>query len=260
MTPAPAHGLVVGKFYPPHAGHLHLINFAAERCAQVSVVAMAARGETISLADRTGWLKAACAAIPVAVIGVPCDVPVDFDDSLIWAAQVAVIRAALEVNGRPPVQVVFSSEPYGDELASWLDAAHVCVDTGSSAVPVSASAIRADLAGCWDDLIEPARAGLAARVVVVGAESTGTTTIAGELTRYYRRRGGAFAHTQCVTEAGRDYTITKWRQAKAAAVAAGLPEPSLDTLAWTTADFDAVAAEQTARENRAASGRSPLVV
>ena len=127
-------------------------------------------------------------------------------------------------------------------------------------MPVSASAIRADLAGGWDDLIEPARAGLAARVVVVGAESTGTTTIARQLARHYRERGGAFANTQCVTEAGRDYTITKWRRAKAAAAAAGLPELPLDALVWTTADFDAVAAEQTARENQAAAGRSPLVV
>ena len=256
-----SHGLVVGKFYPPHSGHLHLIKIAAERCAQVSVVVMAARGETIPLADRIGWLRAACANLPtVAVIGVPCDIPVDFGDPLIWAAQVAVIRAALEVNGRPPVQAVLSSEPYGDELASWFDAAHVCVDPGRSAVPVSASAIRADLAGGWEDLIEPARAGLAVRVVVVGAESTGTTTIASQLARHYRERGGAFAHTQWVTEAGRDYTITKWQQAKAAAAAAGWPPPPLDALAWTTDDFDEVAAEQTAREERAAAGRSPLVV
>ena len=261
MTPAPAHGLVVGKFYPPHVGHLHLIKMAAERCAHVTVLVMAARRETISLTDRIGWLKAACATIPgVAVIGVPCDVPVDFGDPLIWAAQVAVIRAALEVNGRPPVQAVLSSEQYGDELASWLDAAHVCVDAGRAAVPASATAIRADLAGCWDDLIEPARAGLAARIVVVGAESTGTTTIARRLARYYRTRGGAFAHTQCVAEAGRDYTITKWRQAATTAATAGLPSPPLDALIWTTADFDAVAAEQTARENQAAAGRSPLVV
>ena len=128
MTPA-THGLVVGKFYPPHVGHLHLINFAAEKCAQVSVLVMAARRETITLTDRIDWLRAACASIPgVAVIGVACDVPVDFGDPLIWAAQVAVIRAALNVNARPPVQAVLSSEAYGDELAARLDAAHVSVD------------------------------------------------------------------------------------------------------------------------------------
>src|SRR5262249_51813484 len=155
-----------------------------------------------------------------------------FGDPAIWAAQVAVIRAALAGNRRWPVQAVFSSEPYGDELAAWLDATHVCVDAGRSEVPVSASAIRADLAGCWDHLIEPARAGLAARVVVVGAESTGTTTIARQLARHYRRRGGALAYTQCVAEAGRDYTIKKWQQAKAAAAKAREAPPPLDALVW----------------------------
>ena len=39
----PRHGLVVGKFYPPHAGHHLLIRAAAAACDRVSVVAMEAR-------------------------------------------------------------------------------------------------------------------------------------------------------------------------------------------------------------------------
>ncbi len=155
---------------------------------------------------------------------------------------------------------MFSSEPYGGELAAGLGAEHVCVDPGRVAVPVSASQIRGDLAGCWDYLVAPAQAGLAARVVVVGAESTGTSTIAGLLADLYRRRGGAWARTCCASEAGRDYSVTKWQEARAGAGAAGLPPPRLDELAWTAADFDAVAAEQTRREDEAAAAGSPLVV
>ena len=192
--------------------------------------------------------------------GVRCDVPVDFGNEAIWTAQVAVMRAALEGNGRPPVDAVVSSEPYGDELAARIGAKHVCVDPVRTTVPVSASQIRADLTGCWDDLLAPTRAGLATRVVVVGAESTGTSTIAASLAEEYRRRGGVWARTRCVTEAGRDYTVTKWQQARAEAAAAGLSEPRLDALLWTPADFDAVAAEQTHRENQAAAAGSPLLV
>ena len=43
----PAHGLVIGKFYPPHAGHHHLIETAARHCRRLSVVVMAAGQETI---------------------------------------------------------------------------------------------------------------------------------------------------------------------------------------------------------------------
>jgi HTH-type transcriptional regulator, transcriptional repressor of NAD biosynthesis genes len=254
-------GLVVGKFYPPHRGHLYLISEAARQCERVSVLAMAARPETVPLADRVAWLRAACAGQPgVTVTGAACDVPVDFGDDAIWTAQVAVMRAALEVAGEPAPDAVFSSEPYGAELAARLGARPVTVDPGRSAVPVSASQIRADLAGHWDDLAAPARAGLAVRIVVVGAESTGTSTVAQRLAAACAARGGAFARTACVTEAGRDYTVAKWERDRDAALAAGRPAPRLDELAWTAADFDAVAAEQTRRENQGAASGSPLVV
>lgn len=258
---APAHGLVVGKFYPPHRGHQYLISQAASQCDEVTVLVMAAQGETVPLADRVAWLRAEFEGEPaVSITGVACDVPVDFDDAIIWAAQVAVMRAALDHDGRPPVDAVFSGESYGDELAARFGARHVPVDPGRNAVPASARQIRADLAGRWDDLIGPARAGLAARIVVVGAESTGTSTIAGMLAAHYRRRGGAWARTACVAEFGRDYTWTKWRAARAAAAAAGRPEPALDELEWTAADFDAVAAGQTRLENQEARVGSPLLV
>ncbi|HEY7264168.1 MAG TPA: AAA family ATPase [Trebonia sp.] len=261
MTAAFAHGLVVGKFYPPHRGHQYLIERAVALCARVTVLVMAAGSETLPLGDRVAWLQASCADFPsVTVVGVRCDVPVDFSDHAIWAAQVAVMRTALGGNRRPPVDTVVSSEPYGDELAARFGAKHVSIDPVRTSVPVSASQIRADLAGRWDDLIAPAQAGLAARVVVVGAESTGTTTIARALAEEYRCREGIWAGTRCVTEAGRDYTLTKWHQTRSEAAAAGRPEPPLAALEWTPADFDTVAAEQTQRENEAAAAGSPLLV
>ena len=261
MTAAFGHGLVVGKFYPPHRGHRYLIDHAAAVCARVTVLVMAAGSETLPLGDRVAWLRSSCAELQgVTVAGVRCDVPVDFGNEAIWAAQVAVMRAALEGAGRPLVDAVVSGEPYGDELAARLGAKHVRIDPSRTTVPVSASQIRADLAGCWDDLLASARAGLAARVVVVGAESTGTSTVAKLLAGEYRRRGGVWARTQCVSEAGRDYTLTKWQQARAVAATAGRPDPPLDSLEWTPADFDAVAAEQTRREHRAAAAGSPLLV
>lgn len=262
MTGKFAHGLVIGKFYPPHLGHHYLIEQAAARCAQLTVLVMAARRETICLADRVAWLRQAFAARPgVAVSGVTCDAPVDYGDRTVWAAQVAVMRAALARDGRPAVDAVFSSEAYGGQLAGWLGARHVAIDPARAVTGVSASQIRADLAGNWDWLIPAARAGLAARVVLLGAESTGTTTVAGLLAAHYRLRGGAWARTPCVGEYGREYTLIKWDAARAAASAAGEPEPLLDELTWTREDFDTVAREQTRREDEAAtSAGSPLVV
>ncbi len=255
------HGLVVGKFYPPHLGHQHLITQAAAGCTELTVLVMAASGESLPLAARVRWLRAACADTSgVTVAGAVCDAPVDFADPVIWAAQLAVIQAALDRDQRPPVDLVFSSEDYGHELAGRLGARHVAVDPGRGSVPISGRQLRTDLAGHWNYLIDAAQAGLAARVVVLGAESTGTSTLAALLAMHYRARGRAWARTCCVTEAGRDFTITKWQQARAIAAAAGRAGPQLAELEWTAADFDAVAAEQTRRENQAAVGGSPLVV
>lgn len=68
---------------------------------------------------------------------------------------------------------------------------------------MSGSACHADLAGNWDLLGGPARAGLAAHVVVLGAESTGTTTVSRALAQRYRDRGGVWSRTGWVPEYGR---------------------------------------------------------
>ena len=80
------------------------------------------------------------------------------------------------------------------------------------------------------------------------------------LAELYRSRGGVWARTRYVSEAGRDFTAAKWEQARAAAVADGDPGPALDELEWAPADFDAVATEQSRLENEAAVAGSPLLI
>ena len=53
----PKHGLVIGKFYPPHLGHHLLVNTAAAACERVTVVVLAASVESIPLATRVKWMR-----------------------------------------------------------------------------------------------------------------------------------------------------------------------------------------------------------
>ena len=253
MTAEFGHGLVIGKFYPPHRGHHRLIERAAARCARLSVVATAARGETVPLADRVAWLRAVHAGDPsITVIGMPCDAPVDLTSATVWAAQEAAIRVALRNFSTLGVHAVFSNESYGDELAARFGAVHVRFDPDRTEVPISATRVRADLARYWAELAEPVRAGLALRVVVVGAESTGTTTVAQALAGHYQAR--------CVPEFGREYTEIKWARERALARQRGVAEPELDAIEWGPADFDLVAREQTQREETAAGIGAPVLV
>lgn len=250
------HGLVIGKFYPPTLGHHHLIRTAAANVQRLTVVCMASAAETIPLVDRITWLRAEHATdASVTVVGIRCDAPIDYDDETVWAAQVALMRAAVATVTAVPVDAVFTSEGYGAHLASWFDAKHLSVDADRAAVPISATTVRADLAAGWAWLAPATRAGLTTRVVLVGAESTGTTTISQLLAEHYRDRGGVWAGTRWVGEYGREYTTIKWDRDRTTK-----PDLALDDLEWTAEDFDAVATEQTCRENIAAAGGSPLLV
>lgn len=48
-----AHGLVIGKFYPPHLGHEYLIRTAAAHCRNVTVAVLGSSVESISMQART---------------------------------------------------------------------------------------------------------------------------------------------------------------------------------------------------------------
>jgi NadR type nicotinamide-nucleotide adenylyltransferase len=261
MTGRFEHGLVIGKFYPPHLGHHHLISSAAGQCRRVTVLVMAAADESIPGADRARWVAATHAPDQnVRVMSLPSDAPIDYTDNIVWTAHVALMHAAATQVSDTPVDAVFSSELYGDELAARLGAEHVLVDPERRTIPVSSTGVREDLASSWHLLAPATRAGLALRVVLVGAESTATTTMSRLLTEQYQARGGVWGRTQCVAEYGREFTESKWAQTIAEAEARGCPEPSLDQLVWTRDDFDRVAMEQTKREEAAASECSPLLI
>lgn len=242
------HGLMIGKFYPPRIGHHEAIRAAAARCDRFTVLVMAAAVETIPLADRMAWLREEHERdMNVSVAGIPCDAPVDVTDRQVWAAQVAAMRAGVHAAGAAPdVDAVFSGDDYVDELARWFGA--TAVRTGRTG---SSTAVRSDLAGHWHELAGATRAGLVTRVVVVGAESTGTTTVAEQLTRHYAARGGAWAATQCMPEYGREYTELK---------CAACPEVDINELQWDEHDFDVIGPEQTRLEQVAARSGSPVLV
>ena len=250
------HGLFIGKFYPPHQGHHGVIRAAAADCDRVTVLVMASVAETIAPADRVAWLRAEHAGQPnVQIVGVRCDAPLDLGDEQVWVAQVAVMAAGVRSVTDEPVDAVFSADDYGDELALRFKATFVRLDRS-----LAATEVRADPAGYWSALAPATRAGMTTRVVVLGAESTGTTTVSIRLAEHYRQRGAVWADTGWVGEYGRAYTGIKWQAERAAARRDGRAEPELDAIVWDRTDFDRVAEEQTAAEERAARCGSPVLV
>lgn len=226
------HGLVLGKFYPLHAGHQQLIRSASSVCERVTVQVLASAVESIPVEVRAGWIRAEHPEVDV-VAGMD-EAHVDFDDPEAWDLHMAVIEGLLDT----PVEAVFTSDDYGAELARRLGATWHQVDPGRSAVAVSGTAVRADVAGHWWALPPPVRAWFCRRVVVVGAESTGTTTLAMDLAEHYG--------VPCVPEYGRTWTEIR---------PGGLGAP------WHTSEFDLVAIEHERQEVEAMrASPMPLVI
>jgi HTH-type transcriptional repressor of NAD biosynthesis genes len=224
-----AHGLVLGKFLPPHAGHHELVDHALSQCARVTVLVLGASSERIPLALRRDWMRA---RHPEARVVAGWDeLPVDFDDPLVHDAHIAVMERLLD----SPIDAVFTGEAYGDMLAARWGVRHVCVPRGGV---ISGTAVRADPAAFWSSLTPGVRAYLLRRVVITGAESTGTTTLARAL--------AARLGTVWVPEVGR--AVSEAREA------AGIFGQ------WTDVDFEVIARRQQRDEDLAALVSGPVLV
>ncbi|AWM38574.1 Trifunctional NAD biosynthesis/regulator protein NadR [Gemmata obscuriglobus] len=220
-------GLVVGKFYPPHRGHKLLIDTALAQADEVHVVVCARPGEHPPADVRARWIREIHPGATVHLI----DDRYDPNDSRVWAA---VCTALL---GFAP-EVVFTSESYGEPFAAHLGCRHVLVDRQRAAVPVSGTAVRADPFANWDFLDPPVRGFYARRVVLIGAESTGKTTLAADL--------AAALGTVWVPEYGREY----WEQKAARG------EPDV----WAPEEFVTIARGQCEREDAAARRANRVLV
>lgn len=218
------HGVVVGKFYPPHRGHRYLIDTAVSRADRVTVMVVDGTGEDPAATLRAAWLRE---LHPDATVIVVPDIEVD-DDSEAWA------RHAWDSLGRERIDAVFTSEPYG---APWAAAiaelqGSPCRNeyVGRSYIDVSGTQIRADPAAYWRYIDAPVRAHYVRRVCIVGAESSGSTTLTRQLASAYE--------TIWVPEYGREYTVEKFT--------IGTGDQ------WLPSDFLRIALEQNALEDRMA--------
>ena len=219
---------MIGKFYPPHSGHKYLIDTAKSKCEQLTVILCWRQSEVIPATLRAQWLKRIHPDVNIKVIE---DNKLADDDSEGWA------KFTISVLGYAP-DAVFTSEDYGDPYASFLGAVHVLVDKDRVTIPISATKVRRDPMK-YAPLVEPCVRGYFAwRVCIVGAESTGTTTLAKALAEHYK--------TVWVPEYGRFYSEGKLT--------------SQNKESWSTEEFEHIAMMQNNMENSLAEISNGLLI
>jgi HTH-type transcriptional repressor of NAD biosynthesis genes len=222
-------GLVIGKFLPFHDGHAHLMETASRAVDELVVIVCSAAWHEIPVELRVEWIAESFPDARVVVIDQE-QRGLGEGGTEAWAA------ATLDVLGRRP-DVVYTSEDYGPAYAGLMGAEHVMVDRERAVVPVSGTEVRERPLAHLDLLSPQVRAHYVLRVCVIGAESTGKTTLARDLAGHY---GVTF-----VPEFGRYYCEA-------------MPVPT--RYRWTTEDFRTIARVQSRFEDDAARWVGPVLV
>jgi HTH-type transcriptional repressor of NAD biosynthesis genes len=192
----PTRGLTLGKFAPLHHGHQHLIDTALAEVDELVVIIYDAPETTnIPLSVRAGWLRR---LYPQVEVIEAWDGPTEVGDAPeIRQSHERYIIERLQIGG---ITHFYSSEFYGDHMSRALGAVDRRVDPPRAAVPISGSQVRAD-PYAWRAFVHPlVYRDLVTNVALLGAPSTGKTTLAARLAAAYG--------TVWMPEYGREY----WEQ------------------------------------------------
>jgi len=176
---------VFGKFLPFHKGHEAMIRYANSISDQVSVLICKSDTEEISALIRKHWIEGACADLPALTVLTYEYRERDLPNTSVAARPVSRLWAKVFKRLLPDAQVLVTSEPYGEMVAEFMNIRHVAFDSARMLFPVSASRINADRISNWHFLPETVKPFYAIKVVILGTESTGKTTLTQRLARHY---------------------------------------------------------------------------
>ena len=200
-------GFIGGRFLPFHRGHIFAIIEASNHVENLYVVLNSSEenDRDVCLADgvkpmpaevRLSWIGESLSKLEnIHILHIQDDTWGESED---WDAGTRAVKDAI---GRP-ITHVFSSEHEYDELFDkyYPEADHIVIDAGRKTVTArSASEIRRNLYDYWSLLPHTVQSFFVKRIAFVGTESTGKTTLAEKLSKFY--------NTAYVHEVGRDYTL-----------------------------------------------------
>ena len=176
-------GLVVGKFCPLHRGHERVLQVAKAASQRLVVISYTSEDYGYSADLRAEWLEEIIGGPNVLIVVLDGEVPKDDAPAIEHRTFCASTLEQLRV----PVDAVFSSETYGEGFAMFLSerwgyrVENRQVDPLREEFPISGTDLRAD-PNLWDHFTSPiVRQHRSQRVLFIGGESTGKTTIASAL-------------------------------------------------------------------------------
>ncbi|MBF4473477.1 AAA family ATPase [Flavobacterium sp. HJJ] len=185
-------GLTLGKFAPFHKGHQLMIETAIKEVNELIVLIYDDPIINIPLSIRAGWIREIYPQIEV-IEGVNSPNDSGYTPEIMKIQEDYVS----EVLGNRSITHFYSSEPYGVHMSAALNAVNRQVDISRNSIPISATKIREDAFKNKKFIHPVVYKDLITKVVLLGAPSTGKTTLAEKLAVHF--------DTQWMPEYGREY-------------------------------------------------------
>jgi HTH-type transcriptional repressor of NAD biosynthesis genes len=194
-------GMVLGKFMPLHKGHMYLIDTAIEQSEHVDIFVCSLLSDPIPGNRRNYWMEMEYGGRDDVDIHWVTDenpqTPEEYGDYdgfyRIWCDTVYSRTSNLDV--------IFTSEDYGDEFAHELKIEHVLVDIDRNKYPISGTKVRNNAFEHWDLIPSVVQKYYKKLIIVLGPESTGKSTLISRLAYHF--------DGDIVEEYGRTYTDIK---------------------------------------------------
>lgn len=193
--------MVLGKFMPLHNGHKYLIDTAIELSEHVDIFVCSLKSDPIDGRTRFLWMLDSYGDVPNVTIHPVTDENPQTPEEHGNFKEFYDIWTNTVYSRTKDLDVIFTSEDYGDEFAHELGIKHHLVDLRRVTHPVSATMVRNHPYRSWDYIPQPVKPYFKKKVVIMGPESTGKSTLTEKLAKHF--------NGDTIDEFGREFTDVK---------------------------------------------------
>lgn len=178
--------LVLMKAMPPHLGHLYLIDTAIDHSDEVHIIICHNKDQPIPGDIRFNCIKdiysntSGVTTYSFDDIGLPQSDKESPSLDEFYSFWVPAVYGIVE-----DLDVVFTSEDYGDDFARYLGIEHFLVDRYRKKYPISGTEIRNDPMKNWKFIPKDMRSFFIKKIAIVGPESVGKTTLVQNISSYF---------------------------------------------------------------------------